>query len=276
MSSIKYLSETITIAAEITILDSFIGPLKIAPSAKPNWVTFHTMLKDYISDSREHKKTSHQINGITWLITGGKFGSDQITFMVSKFDSNGKEVIIFDPENNFGYVGINITGPFLNSLLTTYGRCNSGITMPIKFLKTADLVSAVVTFTINDEPLPSEADVPKGVDFGREYISLYGHGNCSFKLQDDSRIPLSSYILARNSPVLKRFIEEEGEQDHDVSDFEPGSVKIFIDACYTGTLELLTDDTEFKVFRDFVKMVAVFQVGWIKPGCRQFYQNHLP
>ena len=106
--------------------------------------------------------------------------------------------------------------------------------------------------------------MPKEVNFGKEFLSLPAHGNISFSLKDGSTIPLNSYILARNSPVLKNIIEEEGELDHDLSDFEPESVQIFTDACYTDTLERLSEATEFKVLSDFVKMVSVFKIEWAK------------
>eukprot|EP00116_Pleurobrachia_bachei_P003223 sb/3463485/ len=116
---------------------------------------------------------------------------------------------------------------------------------------------------------------PAGIDFGKEYLSLPAHGNNSFVLSDDTNIPLNSYVLSRNSPVLKNLIEEVGELDHDVSDFEPESVRIFVDACYTGKLEKLVDSTEFKVFSDFLKMVFVFKVDWAKEGCLVFFKQQL-
>eukprot|EP00116_Pleurobrachia_bachei_P002773 sb/3463035/ len=64
--------------------------------------------------------------------------------------------------------------------------------------------------------------------------------------------------------------------NHDMSDFESESVRIFGDACYSGTLEMLSDITELKVFSDFVKMVAVFKTDWAKDGCLQFYKRTLP
>eukprot|EP00116_Pleurobrachia_bachei_P003125 sb/3463387/ len=130
-----------------------------------------------------------------------------------------------------------------------------------------------LTFVIGDS---SSYNQPSMMNFGREYLSLPAHGNNNFLLKDSTSIPLSSYILARNSPVLKNLIEKEGELDHDLTDFEPDAVRIFADVCYSGSLEKLSDETEFKVFSDFLKMVNVFELNWAKDGCLEFYINHLP
>eukprot|EP00116_Pleurobrachia_bachei_P003077 sb/3463339/ len=133
--------------------------------------------------------------------------------------------------------------------------------------------SMELTFVIG---YSSSYNQPSMMNFGREYLSLPAHGNNSFLLKDNTSIPLNSLVLARNSPVLKGFIEKEGDLDHDVTDFVPEAVRIFVDACYTGTLEKLSDETEFKIFCDVVKMVAVFKVDWAKGGCLEFYRRHLP
>ena len=135
---------------------------------------------------------------------------------------------------------------------------------------------SIVTFLIHDQPFLCETAIAKGFDFGREKLYRHIHGNINFSLQDGSTIPLNSYILAHNSPVLTALMEEAGELDHDVTDFDPEAVRIFVDACYTGTVEMLSDDTKFNVFSDFVKMAAVFKVDWAKEQCLGFYKRQLP
>eukprot|EP00116_Pleurobrachia_bachei_P002763 sb/3463025/ len=135
---------------------------------------------------------------------------------------------------------------------------------------------AVVKITIDIHTVEDKPSLSQGVNFGRGLLALPQHGNYSFILKDGSRIEVTSFILAHNSPVLKKIIEGEGELDHDVSDFQPEAVRIFVDACYTGSLEKLVDDTEFKVFGDLVKLLGVFQVSWTDVGCLSFYETNLP
>eukprot|EP00116_Pleurobrachia_bachei_P003219 sb/3463481/ len=135
---------------------------------------------------------------------------------------------------------------------------------------------SVVTFSIHDNPSSCDIEEPKGIDFGKDYLSIPAHGNVTFHLRGENRISLNSYILSRNSPVLKNSIEKKRALHHDVSDFEPESFLIFVDMCYTGTIDLLKMCTEFCVFRDLFKLVTVFKVDWAKLGCYQFYRSHLP
>ena len=43
-------------------------------------------------------------------------------------------------------------------------------------------------------------------------------------LGENTEYPVNSYVIARNSPLFKRIIEEEGELDHDVTDFDLAAV----------------------------------------------------
>eukprot|EP00116_Pleurobrachia_bachei_P003225 sb/3463487/ len=207
--------------------------------------------------------TSYEANGKTWLVHIQKPDANKLKLKVECYDTqtgtlenldNSVLLVIEESKNVRQTRGL---GEFFNFNLKN------------------DVGSTVEVTFIIDYALPLFSG-PPGVDFGREYLSLPAHGNNSFLLKDNTSIPLNSYILARNSPVLKGFIEKEGDLDHDVTDFEPEAVRIFADACYTGTLEKLSDETEFKVFCDFVKMVAVFKVDWAKSGCLEFYKKHLP
>eukprot|EP00116_Pleurobrachia_bachei_P003532 sb/3463794/ len=164
-----------------------------------------------------------------------------------------------------------------NSVCEKEPAGTSSGTKPAPFNPTSIEQPTRTSSETNQAPFnPESIKKSGGVDFGKEYLSLPAHGNNSFVLRDNTNIPLNSYILSRNSPVLKNLIEEVGEIDHDVSDFEPQSVRIFVDTCYTGKLDKLVDSTEFKVFSDFIKMVAVFKVAWAKEGCLVFFKNRLP
>eukprot|EP00116_Pleurobrachia_bachei_P003855 sb/3464117/ len=236
--------EKYTIEAEITIKDSYLGQPTVA-EVKPNQVIFHRLAKDFAQVTTQ--TSSHEVNGSTWIVFGRKTDKG-LVFEVTKHGSNGK------PDKNLPKWAIRRhweDNPFEDQ--------------------------SVVTFLIHDQPALCEPQASKGFDFGREKLSCPAHGNVSFILQDGSKIPLNSYILVHNSPVLTNLIEVVGELDHDVSDFDSEAVRIFVDACYSGSVGMLKmDDTNFRVFSDFVKMVAVFKVDWAKDGCLQFYKEHLP
>eukprot|EP00116_Pleurobrachia_bachei_P004121 sb/3464383/ len=250
--------EKFTIEARITIKEIYLGKPTVA-RARPNMVIFHRMVDTFFL-SNTFATTSHETNNSTWIAKSKKT-DEGLTFLVMKCNSKS--------QTPSGAVIITIRGP--NSVETRTGNVGENISFRAEISK-----KSVVTFLIHEQPFLCEPEFPKGVDFGREFLSLPTHGNISFILQDGSKVPLNSYILSRNSPVLKTIIEEDGELDHDVSDFEPESVRIFADACYTGTLEMLSNATEFKVFSDFVKMVSVFKVEWAKCGCLEFYKRNIP
>eukprot|EP00116_Pleurobrachia_bachei_P004390 sb/3464652/ len=127
-----------------------------------------------------------------------------------------------------------------------------------------------------DDIISGEAPIARGTDFGRQFLSVRPHGNVIFKLKDKAVIPLNSYIIAQNSSVLKNQIEEEGKLDHDLSNYDPESVRIFIDGCYSGTLSKLTDSTTIEVFRDLMLIVNKFNVEWAKDWCLDYFKRHLP
>eukprot|EP00116_Pleurobrachia_bachei_P005498 sb/3465760/ len=122
----------------------------------------------------------------------------------------------------------------------------------------------VVTFMIDRRKRNSRVTKydTDGTDFGADYLKIPAHHNASFTLKDGTTIPLNSYILARNSPVLKNLIEKEGELDHDVTDFEPETVRLFVNACYSGRASAYDIRMPFIVIKELFKMFAVFQVEW--------------
>eukprot|EP00116_Pleurobrachia_bachei_P001890 sb/3462152/ len=254
--------EKFTIEAEITIKYSYLGQPTV-PEVKPNQVIFHRLAKDFAT-AFKIQTSNDQADGCTWIVVGRKTDKG-LEFVVTKHGPNGK----LDMGLPIGAVVVTIRGPKL--VETVSGDLGKTI-----LLKNPFEDQSVVTFLIHDQPALYEPKTSKGFDFGREKLSRPAHGNVSFILKDGSKIPLNSYILAHNSPVLTNLIEEVGELDHDVSDFEAEAVRIFVDACYSGSVKMLKMETKFKVFSDFVKMVAVFKVDWAKDGCLLFYKEHLP
>eukprot|EP00116_Pleurobrachia_bachei_P003251 sb/3463513/ len=251
--------ETFTLEAEITIKDSYLGP-PIVTETKANVVIFHRQAQYFFPK----QTTRHYANDSIW-ITEGQSWNGVLKFVVNKFNKEGKL------ESNLpsGAVVITVQGPTI--IETKSGDLGTTITL-VNWI--GEETQAVVTFLIHDQPFLHEPKTPKGFDFGRQYLSLPAYG--VFSLKDNSTIHLNPYVIVENSPVLKSIIETEGTLDHDVSDFDPNSVRIFVDACYTGALEMLSDTTEFEVFSDFVKMVAVFKIDWAKKGITEYFEKHLP
>eukprot|EP00116_Pleurobrachia_bachei_P003188 sb/3463450/ len=253
-------AKTLTIKADITIIDSYLGQPDVT-EAKSNVVIFHRLAKDFFPT----KTSRHHASDSCWIAEGRK-SEGGITFVIRKYNAEGKL-----EDLPFGAVLITVRGP--DKLENKFGDLGRDIWVGTKINE-----ESVVTFVIQDLPFSYKAEVQKGFNYGKEYLSLPVHGNTSFCLKDSSKIPLNSYIMAENSPVLKEFIEKEGELDHDVSDFDPNSVRIFVDACHSGTLEMLFDTTELKlkVFRDVMKMVTVFKVDWAKESCFEYFRTRLP
>eukprot|EP00116_Pleurobrachia_bachei_P003316 sb/3463578/ len=253
--------KVIKIFAKIKITSFSFGKLEPIPPT----VLFQLCLPlDTLGNIESSYFTSQEVNGRTWLFEVQKPAPDMIRLRVDGYsketlneENNQGESVTVLVKNNPNLKQTNLLGRFFD----------------LNFEKVMGCSLVELTFIFGDS---SSYNQPSMMNFGREYLSLPTHGNNSFLLKDNTSIPLNSLVLAHNSPVLKGFIEKEGELDHDVTDFEPEAVRIFADACYTGTLEKLSDETEFKIFSDFVKMVAVFKVDWAKGGCLEFYRKHLP
>ena len=117
----------------------------------------------------------------------------------------------------------------------------------------------------------------KGLDFGREYLDVPPPGHVTFRLKDKTVIPLNPYILAQNSPVLKNLIEEDGTLEYELISYQSESVRIFIDACYSGTIEKLYSTRDLHVIEDFFTMVVeLLNVPWATEQCLNFFKEGLP
>eukprot|EP00116_Pleurobrachia_bachei_P002990 sb/3463252/ len=258
-------AEKFSLEAAITIKDIYLGQPAVTQT-NLRQVVFHRPVKYFLSEFNQ--KSSYQAGESTWIVYGKEMDGEHgkgLEFQVDEFGADGK-VSCDQPS---GAVVITLRG-------STSTEVKSGKLGEEICFETQTNEHSVVTFSIDCQPFQCDTEVKRGSDFGREYLSQPNHGNLNFSLKDSSKIPLNSYIMAKNSSVLKDIIEKENESEHDVSDFNSKSVRIFVDACYTGTLEMLLSVPEFSVFSDFVKMVGVFKVDWAIELCLGFYQKHLP
>eukprot|EP00116_Pleurobrachia_bachei_P002454 sb/3462716/ len=286
---------------EITFEDIFIDQPTI-PDIPTNTVTFSRNVRDFDNSLISQQtslsirlaksltkvsSTSHEADGKTWHMEGYKEyyvdrekNSVKFNFYVRlarkyyETDAcmfNNALVVIILHDKEIPTIKTDVAGNWVQfeGIPGTPGETN-------------DYDNIIITFVIqNPNPAWKEShyalmpNFPKRFDFGRENISVRGHGNFSFTLKDASTIAANSFILAYNSLVLKELVEEAGEIEHDVSDFEPEAVRIFVDVCYSGTLNGIRFGG-FKVFCDFVKMIAVFKVEWAFAECVMVYQMYKP
>eukprot|EP00116_Pleurobrachia_bachei_P003162 sb/3463424/ len=256
-----------TIKAQIKINSSYIGQPLAMEKQPMKLVIFERSLNDFLTD--DIVSTSHKEDGFTWIVEGRKTG-------------NGVEFRMYETcrTNRDGYysrqciITIGSSSSGLDSLFRAsamkkarFGGGTSFIEfdnneIPVNNNCSGDMIP-VVTFVIDRGIRRTVAKYDR-TDFGADYLEIPAQSGIS---RDGTTIPLNSYILSRNSPVLKNLIEKEGELDHDVTDFEPETVRLFIDACYSGTLEspdlFSYSSTENRpVMKELFKMFAVFQVEW--------------
>eukprot|EP00116_Pleurobrachia_bachei_P003653 sb/3463915/ len=254
---------------EITIEDIFVDKLTLPP-VPTNTVTFSRNFRDFTSHVQS---ISHEADGVIWHL---------------------QVCVDYDMEKNWAEsLGARIALSYCSTTGRPKYHTEKGCirmsrqprlvvilhTSGTPTIKASVESDTVYQWVVIDNIIRDDADdmiFPKRFDFGRENISVPSHGNVGFTLKDGSSIPLNSYILAYNSRVLKELVEELGEIEHDVSDFEPEAVRIFVDVCYSGTLEKLRSNKNFKVLCDFVKMIAVFKVGWAFVECLEVYKIYTP
>ena len=112
-----------------------------------------------------------------------------------------------------------------------------------------------------------EIQVP--CNFGREYINIQEHCNLKLKLKNGSDYLVNSMIMSYNSPEIKRLTTEHHQTCLYMDDFEEDAVYCFVDALYTGELEMIGTT----IFTDVYKMVRVFKVSWLLSRCTDFFTN---
>ena len=90
--------------------------------------------------------------------------------------------------------------------------------------------------------------VPKVVvpaDFGIENLHCEFHGNVVFKLEGGEVMRANSLILSFHSSEFVRLFLELNKSVLDMDDFSKESVKIFLEALYSGEIKL-----DRNLFRD--------------------------
>ena len=110
------------------------------------------------------------------------------------------------------------------------------------------------------------ASVPKvtvPTDFGIELLHDNFHGNISVALSNKDEMTVSSEILSFNSPLFIRLFKQIEDTFLDMADFDPAAVWKFMEALYSGEIELNEE-----IFRNVYKMSLVFEVTWLSEICK--------
>ena len=106
-------------------------------------------------------------------------------------------------------------------------------------------------------------------DFGREYINVPEHCNLTLNLQNGEDYLVNSVLMSYNSPEIKRLTSELHQTSLAMDDFDEKAVYCFVDALYTGEIELINKN----VFTDVFKMGQVFEVFWLLNRLSDYFEN---
>lgn len=82
-------------------------------------------------------------------------------------------------------------------------------------------------------------------------------------IRDSDPLFVKTRTLTESSPVFFYLFEQCEFEDHDLSDFEPDAVRLFLTLLDDKKME----DLESKRFRDINKMSVVFKVKWLEEDC---------
>ena len=119
----------------------------------------------------------------------------------------------------------------------------------------------VMTLKTQREPILTTDSVP--MNFGIELLDSVIHNNIELIADQGAVIRANSVILSLNSPVIHRITTSLELKEIDMREFSEKSVRVFVEAAYTGRLPDIPSD----VFRDLHKISCAFQVKWLCRSC---------
>ena len=119
----------------------------------------------------------------------------------------------------------------------------------------------VMTLTAQREPMLTTNSVP--MNFGIELLDSVIHNNIELIADQEVVIRANSVILSLNSPVIHRITTCLELKEIDMKEFSEKSVRVFVEAAYTGRLPDIPSD----VFRDLHKISHAFKVEWLSKSC---------
>ena len=119
----------------------------------------------------------------------------------------------------------------------------------------------VLTLTTQQDPFLTTDTVP--MNFGIELLDSVIHNNIELIADQEVVIRANSVILSLNSPVIHRITTSLELKEIDMKEFSEKSVRVFVEAAYTGKLPDIPSD----IFRDLHKISCAFQVEWLCRSC---------
>ena len=105
-------------------------------------------------------------------------------------------------------------------------------------------------------------------DFGIENLNCEFHNNVVFKLEGGEEMKANSLILSYHSSEFVRLFLELNQSVLEMDDFSKESVKSFLEALYSGEIQL-----DRNLFRDVNKMCHVFKVDWLSRRCGEYFEG---
>ena len=105
-------------------------------------------------------------------------------------------------------------------------------------------------------------------DFGIENLHSEFHNNVVFKLEGGEEMRANSLILSFHSSEFVRLFLELNQSVLEMDDFSKESVKSFLEALYSGEIQL-----DRNLFRDVNKMCHVFKVDWLSRRCGEYFEG---
>ena len=85
-------------------------------------------------------------------------------------------------------------------------------------------------------------------------------------IRDSDPLCVTTKTLTENSPVFHNIIVECGFEEHDMSDFDPAAVRVFL----TLLDDKKMDNIEGHLFREINKLATAFKVEWLKRDCQRW------
>eukprot|EP00116_Pleurobrachia_bachei_P003361 sb/3463623/ len=106
------------------------------------------------------------------------------------------------------------------------------------------------------------------MDFGRHNLEKKGLNDLQLICRGGEIVRANSFPLAMNSSVLSEIVGDQGNKELDVDRLSHSSVLCFVEACYTGTVEVTREN-----FREVYELSVGFQVKWIAEKFIEFYKE---
>ena len=142
-------------------------------------------------------------------------------------------------------------------------KAGSNLDLHLQDGKRGSSVSLHKTLSLTAQQEPVWATEPVPMNFGIELLNSVIHNNIELIANQGVVIRANSVILSMNSPVIHRMTSSLELKEIDMKEFSEESVRVFVEAAYTGKLPDISSD----IFRDLHKISHAFETVWLKRCC---------